>query len=67
MYKTWIKIAQDAGVFFEVIKDNNQKSVGFKWRECKRVFFRTSGKKAIKDSIPKANEWSKYLLTSKGQ
>lgn len=67
MYKTWIKIARDAGVFFEVIKDSNQKPVGFKWREWKRVVYRTSGKKAIKDSVPKANEWSKYLLTSKDQ
>lgn len=67
MYKTWIKIARDAGVFFEVIKDSNQKPVGFKWREWKKVVYRTSGKKAIKDSIPKANEWSKYVLTSRDQ
>lgn len=67
MYKTWIKIARDAGLFFEVIEDNNQKPVGFKWREWKKGVYRTSGKKAKKDSIPKANEWNKYVLTSKDQ
>ncbi|OAI82147.1 hypothetical protein AYO36_15795 [Exiguobacterium sp. KKBO11] len=67
MYKTWIKIARDVGLFFEVIEDNNQKPVGFKWREWKKGVYRTSGKKAKKDSIPKANEWNKYVLTSKDQ
>lgn len=67
MYKTWIKIARDAGVFFKVIEDNDQKPVGFKRREWKKSVYRTSGKKAGNDSIPKANEWSKYLLTSKGK
>jgi|GEM_PF-5933465 len=67
MYKTWIKIARDAGVFFEVIEDNNQKPVGFKWREWKKGVYLTSGKKAKKDSIPKANEWNKYILISKAK
>lgn len=65
MYKTWNKIAQDAGIVFEVVKDNNQKPVGFKWSQWKKVVYKTNGKKATKDSIPKADEWNKYILTSK--
>lgn len=67
MYKVWNKIARDAGLELEVMKGNNQKPVGYKWRAWKKDVYLTSGKKAKKDSIPKANEWNKYVLTSKGQ
>lgn len=65
MYKIWNKIAQDVGIELEVMKGNNQKPVGFKWRAWKDGVYRTSGKKADKGSIPKDIEWNKYVLTSK--
>ncbi|WP_214846312.1 hypothetical protein [Exiguobacterium sp. S90] len=65
MYKTWNKIARVAGIELEVIKGNNQKPVGFKWRKWKKDVYLTSGKVAKKGSIPKTNEWNKYILTSR--
>ncbi|MEK4649641.1 hypothetical protein MKY22_17170 [Exiguobacterium sp. FSL W8-0210] len=63
MYKTWNKIARDAGLELEVMKGNNQKPVGFKWLIWKRDVYLTSGKVAPKGSIP--TEWNKYVVTSK--
>lgn len=65
MYRIWSKIAQNVGIEFEIMKNNNQKPVGFKWITWKDAVYRTSGKIATKDSMPKGFEWDKYFLTLK--